>query len=113
MPISTLPAADAKELYAAAGPERENLCLYGHPDGNWSVDLPTEEVPPELPEPVLGINFARDGGFLERPARTGRTGKCSVEWQETAGLEDVLRLRVVSCFQARVAEEASRRGCVL
>ncbi|KAL4436766.1 hypothetical protein ABPG75_003905 [Micractinium tetrahymenae] len=52
---------DAKELYAAAGPERENLCLYGHPDGNWSVDLPTEEVPPELPEPVLGINFARDG----------------------------------------------------
>ena len=26
-----------------------------------SVDLPVEEVPPELPEPVLGINFARDG----------------------------------------------------
>jgi hypothetical protein len=25
------------------------------------VDLPAEEVPPELPEPVLGINFARDG----------------------------------------------------
>ena len=33
----------------------------GHPDGNWSVELPVEEVPPELPEPVLGINFARDG----------------------------------------------------
>jgi hypothetical protein len=25
------------------------------------VDLPAEEVPPELPEPALGINFARDG----------------------------------------------------
>lgn len=25
------------------------------------MDLPAEEVPPELPEPVLGINFARDG----------------------------------------------------
>jgi hypothetical protein len=25
------------------------------------VALPVEEVPPELPEPALGINFARDG----------------------------------------------------
>lgn len=25
------------------------------------VDLPAEEVPAELPEPVLGINFCRDG----------------------------------------------------
>jgi hypothetical protein len=23
--------------------------------------LPAEEVPPEIPEPALGINFARDG----------------------------------------------------
>lgn len=41
--------------------ERENLCLYGHPDDSWEVTLPAEEVPPELPEPALGINFARDG----------------------------------------------------
>jgi hypothetical protein len=25
------------------------------------VELPAEEVPPELPEPCLGVNFARDG----------------------------------------------------
>lgn len=25
------------------------------------MTLPAEEVPPELPEPALGINFARDG----------------------------------------------------
>jgi hypothetical protein len=25
------------------------------------VTVPAEEVPPELPEPALGINFARDG----------------------------------------------------
>ena len=25
------------------------------------VDQPAEEVPAELPEPCLGINFARDG----------------------------------------------------
>lgn len=25
------------------------------------MDLPVEEVPPELPEPCLGINYARDG----------------------------------------------------
>jgi hypothetical protein len=43
------------------GTEKENLCLYGFPDEAWEVNLPAEEVPPELPEPALGINFARDG----------------------------------------------------
>lgn len=33
----------------------------GNPDGTWKVDLPAAEVPPDLPEPVLGINFARNG----------------------------------------------------
>lgn len=33
----------------------------GNRNGSWSVELPAEEVPPELPEPCLGINFARDG----------------------------------------------------
>ncbi|KAH7445478.1 hypothetical protein KP509_01G011000 [Ceratopteris richardii] len=41
--------------------EKENLCLYAYPKGTWEVTLPAEEVPPELPEPALGINFARDG----------------------------------------------------
>lgn len=41
--------------------EKENLCLYGFPSEHWEVNLPAEEVPPELPEPALGINFARDG----------------------------------------------------
>lgn len=41
--------------------EKENLCLYGLPNGGWEVSLPVEEVPPEMPEPALGINFARDG----------------------------------------------------
>ncbi|CAI0438465.1 unnamed protein product [Linum tenue] len=31
------------------------------PNETWEVNLPVEEVPPELPEPALGINFARDG----------------------------------------------------
>lgn len=31
-------------------------CMYT--DGSWAVDLPAEEVPPEVPEPALGINFA-------------------------------------------------------
>ena len=43
------------------GADKENLGLYGNPDGSWEVSLPAEEVPPELPEPALGINFARDG----------------------------------------------------
>ncbi|GJX01769.1 PHD finger protein ALFIN-LIKE 4-like protein [Tanacetum coccineum] len=41
--------------------KKENLCLYGFPSEQWEVNLSAEEVPPELPEPALGINFARDG----------------------------------------------------
>ncbi|KAK9867637.1 hypothetical protein WJX84_003338 [Apatococcus fuscideae] len=52
---------DVEEFHRQADPDRENLCLYGTNDGNWVVDLPAEEVPPEVPEPALGINFARDG----------------------------------------------------
>ncbi|BAT00730.1 Os07g0233300 [Oryza sativa Japonica Group] len=52
---------DVDEFYGFCDPEKENLCLYGHPNGRWEVALPAEEVPPELPEPALGINFARDG----------------------------------------------------
>lgn len=50
---------DLDAFYAAADPARDNLCLYGEPDGTWAVGPPSEEVPPELPEPCLGINFAR------------------------------------------------------
>ncbi|GMP69424.1 hypothetical protein CsSME_00028693 [Camellia sinensis var. sinensis] len=52
---------DVDEFYSLCDPEKENLCLYGHPNETWEVTLPAEEVPPELPEPALGINFARDG----------------------------------------------------
>ena len=52
---------DVERFYAQCDPDKENLCLYGNPDGTWEVQLPAEEVPPELPEPALGINFARDG----------------------------------------------------
>lgn len=48
-------------IWLVLGAERENLCLYGHPDGSWEVNVPPEEVPPEMPEPTLGINFARNG----------------------------------------------------
>ncbi|CAN1218285.1 PHD finger protein ALFIN-LIKE 5 [Linum perenne] len=53
--------ADVEDFYQQCDPEKENLCLYGFPSEQWEVNLPAEEVPPELPEPALGINFARDG----------------------------------------------------
>ncbi|XP_057514359.1 PHD finger protein ALFIN-LIKE 4-like isoform X1 [Actinidia eriantha] len=53
--------SDVEEFYHQCDPEKENLCLYGFPSEQWEVNLPAEEVPPELPEPALGINFARDG----------------------------------------------------
>ncbi|KAL3357007.1 hypothetical protein AABB24_017597 [Solanum stoloniferum] len=52
---------DVEEFSNMCDPEKENLCLYGHPNETWEVNLPADEVPPELPEPALGINFARDG----------------------------------------------------
>ncbi|KAL2491066.1 PHD finger protein ALFIN-LIKE 6 [Abeliophyllum distichum] len=52
---------DVEKFYQQCDPEKENLCLYGFPNETWEVNLPVEEVPPELPEPALGINFARDG----------------------------------------------------
>ncbi|CAN1218297.1 PHD finger protein ALFIN-LIKE 5 [Linum perenne] len=52
---------DVEDFYQQCDPEKENLCLYGFPSEQWEVNLPAEEVPPELPEPALGINFARDG----------------------------------------------------
>lgn len=53
--------SDVEEFFSQCDPERDNLCLYGHSNETWEVAVPAEEVPPELPEPVLGINFARDG----------------------------------------------------
>lgn len=41
--------------------DRENLCLYGLPTGLWEVNVPVEEVPAGIPEPVIGINFAKEG----------------------------------------------------
>ncbi|KAK4777606.1 hypothetical protein SAY87_017793 [Trapa incisa] len=52
---------DVEKFYQLCDPEKENLCLYGLPNETWEVNLPVEEVPPEIPEPALGINFARDG----------------------------------------------------
>ena len=59
--ILTALTAEVDRFYTECDPDRENLCLYGNPDSTWEVDLPAEEVPPEMPEPALGINFARDG----------------------------------------------------
>ncbi|WVZ72382.1 hypothetical protein U9M48_020851 [Paspalum notatum var. saurae] len=52
---------DVEDFYAQCDPEKDNLCLYGYANEAWEVALPAEEVPTELPEPALGINFARDG----------------------------------------------------
>jgi hypothetical protein len=41
--------------------EVENLCWYELPNESWEVNLPAQKVSPELLEPILGINFARDG----------------------------------------------------
>ncbi|KAH0848416.1 hypothetical protein HID58_091625 [Brassica napus] len=39
---------------------KENLSLYGYPDGTWDVQEARMLLPPNLPEPTVGINLARD-----------------------------------------------------
>lgn len=41
--------------------EEDNLCLYAYPNETWDVSPPPLEVPSDIPEPVLGINYIRDG----------------------------------------------------
>ena len=52
---------DVDAFYVLCDLDKENLCMYRHPNESWEVTLPAEEVPPELPEPALGIIFARAG----------------------------------------------------
>ncbi|KAG5034726.1 hypothetical protein JHK87_009636 [Glycine soja] len=51
---------DVDKLYELYDSGKDNLCLYGHSNKVWEVTLPSEEVPANLPEPTLEINFARD-----------------------------------------------------
>nr|KYP33593.1 PHD finger protein At5g26210 family [Cajanus cajan] len=53
---------DADQVYDLCDPDkRECFCLYGLSDKTWEVTAPEELVPTELPEPVLGINFGKEG----------------------------------------------------
>lgn len=41
--------------------EKDNLCLFGYPNRRWEVNRPVAYLPPEIPEPTLGINFCGNG----------------------------------------------------
>lgn len=104
--------ADVERFYAQCDPDKENLCLYGNPDGTWEVQLPAEEVPPELPEPALGINFARDGmqvramrcECVRECVRGGANGGAGARVRENI-VENIAR-----AWRACVAREATRMG---
>ncbi|CAF2118617.1 hypothetical protein HID58_008272 [Brassica napus] len=52
---------DVGTLYNLCDPGyKENLSLYGYPDGTWDVQEARMLLPPNLPEPTVGINLARD-----------------------------------------------------
>lgn len=51
------PRPQVSALKAACGDQSRVLCLFAHDDGRWTVDEPSPQVPPDLPEPVLGINL--------------------------------------------------------
>lgn len=88
---------EVETFFKQCDPEKDNLCLYGCPDESWEVNLPAEEVPPELPEPALGINFPRDG--LERR-----------EWLSLVAVHsDVWILAVASFYAARFDKNDRKR----
>ncbi|KAL2477662.1 PHD finger protein ALFIN-LIKE 5 [Forsythia ovata] len=51
---------DFDRFYEECDPEKYALCLFGLPNETWEVKEPLDKVPPEFPEPVLGINYVRD-----------------------------------------------------
>ncbi|KAD3336650.1 hypothetical protein E3N88_32169 [Mikania micrantha] len=51
---------DVDTFFQICHPDKDSLCLFGYPDESWKVTPPTEKVPSMLPEPTLGINYARD-----------------------------------------------------
>ncbi|CAL5340865.1 unnamed protein product [Camellia sinensis] len=52
---------EVAKFFQLCDPAIRRICvLYGLPNETWEVNLPVEEVPPELPEPALAINFSRD-----------------------------------------------------
>ncbi|KAL2477661.1 PHD finger protein ALFIN-LIKE 7 [Forsythia ovata] len=47
-------------LIKALTEEKRELCLFAYPDGTWEVNEPPQ-TPPEIPDPSVGINRAREG----------------------------------------------------
>ncbi|KAK8611123.1 hypothetical protein V6N13_131185 [Hibiscus sabdariffa] len=91
---------DVEELYRQCDPENENLCLYGYPSEKWEVKLPAEEVPSQLPEPTLGIIFAR-GRMQEK------------DWLSLVAVHsDVWLLSVAFCFGARFSFDKATWKCL-
>lgn len=87
---------DVEAFYQQCDPEKDNLCLYGYPDETWEVNWPAEEVPPELPEPALGINFSRDG--LDRR-----------DWLSLVAVHSDVWLLAVSSFYAARFDKNERK----
>ncbi|GMJ12014.1 alfin-like 3 [Hibiscus trionum] len=91
---------DLEEFYQQCNPENENLCLYGFPGEQWEVNLPAEKLPPELPQPTVGINFARDA-MQEK------------DWLSlVAKHSDVWLLSVAFYFGARLLFNKAERECL-
>ncbi|KAF8019260.1 hypothetical protein BT93_G0053 [Corymbia citriodora subsp. variegata] len=61
---------DAKVFYQQCNPEEEPMCLFGLPDGTWELRLPKDMVPPDLPEPTLGVNYGKTETSVDQWLRT-------------------------------------------
>ncbi|URE44765.1 hypothetical protein MUK42_13538 [Musa troglodytarum] len=53
-------AADYEKFHQQCDPQKPYMCLYGCPNETWELKEPPDG-PHELPEPNIGVNFARDG----------------------------------------------------
>jgi len=87
----SLTHTDLDALFRAADPASPHpLCLSASPAGAWSLAPPPPTVPPPLPEPCAGINWARDGMGRE-------------DWAALLAAHSDAWLRGVAAFQGAVA----------
>lgn len=76
------------------------------------MDLPAEEVPPEAPEPALGINFARDGMSVSLPTPGPPAGYLLLAPRCFLGRASFHGLALSVCPFRRVAQKKDWLGLV-
>ncbi|MBA0626174.1 hypothetical protein Godav_003888, partial [Gossypium davidsonii] len=82
---------------------KDNLCLFGYPNRWWEVNQPVAYLPPEIPEPTLGISFCRNG--MQRKDWFSLVAVQSDAWLLARGSESAeFSISMQTFYEERVSE---------